>query len=253
MKITFGDDWTATVTDEPLRLTPRFEFAGPGVGLVPYGSREERERFLAGTFGSEGWLWDTPDVVGFDKESRELVCLELQLPYETVTAEEFAALLPLPPVVPGGLRADERRDCRLEITSVLHRLPGDRELVCLRDEDVLERPLDSRLGVAPDLSLLVQDGTVVGWSIADPVTHLTKPYADPDPAPPAAATHALLAACLDVVTVPLLHAVQDREPAAVRRLRQLHAELRSARADRSRTDALLPLVSNLVEDYADER
>jgi hypothetical protein len=43
--------------------------------------------------------------------------------------------------------------------------------------------------------------------------------------------------------------VQDREPAALARLREIHQALRAQREDRHRADALLSLIANLVEDY----
>lgn len=251
MKITLGDDWTATVTGEPLRVTPGFDFSSPGVRLAPYANREERERFLLDTFGSQEWLWDTPDTLGFDRVSRELVGAEFRLPHESASAEDCARLSSVPPVLPGGLRADEERDCRLEVTSVLCRAPGDAELTCLRDLDVLDEPLQARIGIAPDVALLVQHGTVVGWSLTDPARHLTSACAAPDPDPPSPATRRLLSACLDLITDPLLDEVQDREPAALARLREIHQALRVQREDRHRADALLSLISNLVEDYGD--
>ncbi|WP_179382057.1 hypothetical protein [Streptomyces sp. SA15] len=53
MRITLGDDWTATVMGEPLRVTPHFDFSSPGVHLAPYANRAESERFLLDTFGSQ--------------------------------------------------------------------------------------------------------------------------------------------------------------------------------------------------------
>ena len=251
MRLTLGDDWTATVTGEPLRLTPRFDFSSPGVRLAPYANREERERFLLDTFGSQEWLWDVPDTLGFDRASRELIGAEFQLPHESASAEDCARLPSVPPVLPGGLRADEERNCRLEMASVLCRAPRDAVLTGLRDLDVLDELLEARIGIAPDMALLVQHGTVVGWSLTDPARHLTTAYAAPDPAPPSPATRRLLSACLDLITDPLLEEVQDREPAALTRLREIHQALRDQREDRHRADALLALIGNLVEDYAD--
>ncbi|MGA4981110.1 hypothetical protein ACPB9I_03380 [Streptomyces cellulosae] len=57
-------------------------------------------------------------------------------------------------------------------------------LTCLRDPDVLDGPREARIGIAPDVALLVQHGTVVGWSLTDPVRYLTTAFAAPDPLPP---------------------------------------------------------------------
>ncbi|MFJ2135822.1 hypothetical protein ACIOMQ_34165 [Streptomyces sp. NPDC087845] len=249
MKITIDSDWTATVTGEPLSVTPRFDFSSPGLRLAPYADREERERFLLDTFGSQEWLWDTPDTLGFDRAGRELIGAEFELPSEPASAEDCARLPSMPPVLPGGLRADEERNCRLEVTSVLCRAPGDAVLTCLRDLDVLDEPLEARIGIAPDVALLVQHGSIVGWSLTDPARYLTTGYAAPDPAPPSSATRRLLSACLDLITDPLLEEVRDREPAALARLRTVHQDLRAQRGDRHRADALLALIANLVEDY----
>ncbi|MFB6988681.1 hypothetical protein ACFCZT_00850 [Streptomyces sp. NPDC056230] len=249
MKITIDSDWTATVTGEPLSVTPRFDFSSPGVRLAPYVNREGRERFLLDTFGSQEWLWDTPDTLGFDRASRELIGAEFELPCESASAEDCARLSSMPPVLPGGLRADEERNCRLEVASVLCRAPGDAVLTCLRDLDVLDEPLEARIGIAPDVALLVQHSSIVGWSLTDPARYLTTGYAAPSPAPPSPATRRLLSACLDLITDPLLEEVRDREPDALARLRTAHQALQTQREDRHRADAMLALIANLVEDY----
>ncbi|GAA3143594.1 hypothetical protein GCM10010521_33060 [Streptomyces rameus] len=99
------------------------------------------------------------------------------------------------------------------------------------------------------MALLVQHGTVVGWSLTDPVRYLTTGFAAPDPAPPSPAIRPLFTECLDLVTTPLLYQVKDRDPAAVARLQAADEALRAQREDRHRADALLSLIGNLVEDY----
>ncbi|MFE4176990.1 hypothetical protein ACFRR7_33985 [Streptomyces sp. NPDC056909] len=251
MKLTIDDSWNATVTGDPLRITPRFDFRDFRVRIAEYANVEERQRFLLDTFGSEPWLWDTPDELRFDRGSLELVGGELQLPDEAADAEDSARVPATPPVRPGGLRADEARDFRLEVTTEFCRAPGDTVLTCLRDLDVLDAPLEARIGIAPDVALLVQGATVVGWSLTDPARYLTTGFAAPDQAPPSPATRLLLTECLDIVTSPLLDEVRGRNPAALKRLRTLDHALRNQRGDRHRADALLALISNLVEDYAD--
>ncbi|MER6444617.1 hypothetical protein [Streptomyces venezuelae] len=124
-------------------------------------------------------------------------------------------------------------------------------LTCLRDLDVLDEPLEARIGIAPDVALLVQGGTVVGWSLTDPVRYLTTAFAAPDPCAPVPATRRLFTECLDLVTVPLIDEVTDREPAALARLRAVDAALRTQREDRRRAEALSALIGDLMEDYAD--
>ena len=85
MRLALGDGWNATVTDDPLLVSPRF--TGNSVEVAPYASVKERERFIAGTFGSQDWLWDTPDVLRFDPDSRKLVGAEFQMPYVSADAE----------------------------------------------------------------------------------------------------------------------------------------------------------------------
>ncbi|MEV1022418.1 hypothetical protein [Streptomyces sp. NPDC050264] len=249
MKLTLDDNWTATVTGEPLTITPRFDFAGQRVRVATYGDVREQEQFQLDTFGSQDWLWDAPDEARFDPADRQLVGLQFQLPYETADPEESARVPDLPLVRPGGLRADEARDFRLEVASELCRGPGDTVLTCLRDLDVLDEPLEARIGIAPDVALLVQHGTVVGWSLTDPVQYLTSGFAAPDPAPVAQATRLLFTESLDLTTSPLLDDVRHRDPSAVQRLRALHESLRAQREDRHRVDALLALIGDLFEDY----
>ncbi|WP_371618878.1 hypothetical protein [Streptomyces sp. NBC_00454] len=91
-KLTFDGDWCATVTNDPLRITPRFINAS--VDVVPYADVKERERFLADTFGSQDYLWEAPDIIRFDKASRELVGAEFHVPEESDTAKEIVRVPP---------------------------------------------------------------------------------------------------------------------------------------------------------------
>ncbi|MCX4696982.1 hypothetical protein [Streptomyces sp. NBC_01408] len=133
---------------------------------------------------------------------------------------------------------------------MLCRTPGDAVLTCLRDLEVLDEPLEARIGIAPDVALLVQHGAVVGRSLSDPARYLTTGYTDPDPSTPAPATRRLLTECLDLVTTPVVEDVADGEPAALARLRAADTALRAQREDRHRADALLQLIATYVEDYA---
>ncbi|MCX4783120.1 hypothetical protein [Streptomyces sp. NBC_01264] len=249
MKLTIGDDWTATVTGEPLSITPRFDFWDLKVSVTTYANVEERGRFLLDTFGSHPYLWDTPDELHFDPASRNLVGAEFQIAVGDTDADDWARVPGTPVVRPGGLRADEARDFHLEVTTELCRAPADGELTCLRDLDVLDDPLEARIGIAPGVALLVQHGTVVGWSLKDPVRYLTTGFTAPTPTPPAAATRLLFTECLDLLTTPLLDEVRRRDPAALATLRDLHHRLRVQREDRHRIDALTVKIADLVTDY----
>ncbi|GAA0927168.1 hypothetical protein [Streptomyces thermoalcalitolerans] len=247
MKLTFDDNWHATVTDDPLPITPHF--TGDSVVIARYTNAEERDRFLVNTFGSQWWLWDTPDVLRFDPNSRKLVGAKFQMPYASASAETTTRVPIMPAVRPGGLRADEVRDFRHEMCTVLCRTPGDAMLTCLRDLDVLDEPLEARIGIAPDVALLVQHGTVVGWSLTNPLRYLTKAFTTPDPAPPSDTTRRLFSECLDLVTQPVIDEIMDGEPAALTRLRAADEALRAQTEDRHRADALLETISSLVEFY----
>ncbi|MGW4028852.1 hypothetical protein ACWEFL_05930 [Streptomyces sp. NPDC004838] len=246
-KLSFDGDWRATVTDDPLHITPRF--TGDSVDVAQYANVKERERFLVTTFGSKEWLWDAPDTFRFDPDSQKLVGAELRLPYMSAAAETSTRVPVMPAVRPGGLRADEMRDFRHEMCSAMYRAPGDAVLICLRDLDVLDEPLEARIGIAPDVALLVQHGTVVGWSLTDPVRYLTTGFADPDPNPPSPATRRLLTECLDLLTAPVVDDLVDGEPAAVARLRAADETLRAQHEDRHRAHALLEMIATYVEDY----
>jgi hypothetical protein len=103
----------------------------------------------------------------------------------------------------------------------------------------------------PYVALLIQHGTVVGWSLTDPALYLTTGFAAPDTNPPSPATRRLLTECLDLITTPFLYEVTDQNPATLARLWALDQALRNQHEDRHRADALLALIGNLVEDYAD--
>ncbi|MFJ9739122.1 hypothetical protein [Streptomyces sp. NPDC101166] len=246
-KLKFDGGWSATVTDEPLDLVPRL--VGTSLIVSPYADRVEREKFLAETFGSQDLLWDLPDVFRFAPSDRQLVGAEFRVPEESASAEDSARLRVQPEVRPGGLRADEVKDFRHEMCTVLCRAPGDAALTCLRDLDVLDEPLEAGIGIAPDVALLAQHGTVVGWSLTDPARYLTTSFAAPDPAPPVPATRLLLTECLDLVTTPVVDDLVDGEPAVLARLQAADRALREQREDRHRADALLQLIATYVEDY----
>ncbi|MCC3652586.1 hypothetical protein LIX60_14130 [Streptomyces sp. S07_1.15] len=246
-KLSFDGGWHATVTDDPLHIAPRF--ASNSVYVAPYANVKEREGFLVTTFGSKEWLWDAPDTLRFDPDSRKLVGAEFQMPYGSAYHETSVRVPVMPAVRPGGLRADEVRDFRHEMCAVLCRHPGDAVLTSLRDLDVLDKPLEARIGIAPDVALLVQHGTVVGWSLTDPARYLTTAFAAPDPDPPAPATRRLLTECLNLVTTPLVDDLVDGEPAALARLRAADEALRNQPEDRHRADALRDLIATMVDDY----
>ncbi|MCX5527074.1 hypothetical protein OG342_30140 [Streptomyces bobili] len=248
MNLTFDGGWRATVTDDPLHITPRFT-GDASVDLARYTNAAERVGFLADTFGSQDWLWDAPDILRFDRAGRELVGAQFHWPEESASAEEVARLPVTPAVRPGGLRADEVRNFRHERCSVLCRAPGDISLTCLRDLDVLDEPLDARIGIAPDVALLVQHGHVVGWSLTDPARYLTTSHTDPDPDPPSPSTRRLLTECLDLITTPVVDDLVDGEPAALARLQAADKALREQHEDRHRADALLELIATYVQDY----
>ncbi|GAA3398404.1 hypothetical protein [Streptomyces roseoviridis] len=247
MRLTIGGDWSATVTGEPAAPAPRF--TGNAVDLTGCAGPAERERFLAATFGSRDWLWDTPDLLRFDPGNRRLAGAEFRMPYVSGQAETVAGAPAVPVVRPAGLLADEVRDFRLETCRVLCREPGDTALTCLRDHDVLAGPLEAAIGIAPDVALLVRHGAVVGWRLNDPVRHLAAAGSAPDPAPPAPATRRLLTACLDVVGPAGIEDLMDGDPAAVTRLRDTDRALRTRTEDRRRADALLALLGDLMDDY----
>ncbi|MFJ9343077.1 hypothetical protein ACIRP0_27870 [Streptomyces sp. NPDC101733] len=119
-------------------------------------------------------------------------------------------------------------------------------LTYLRDLDVLDEPLDARVGIAPDVALLVQHGAVVGWSPTDPVRYLTTTFTDADPGPPSAETRRLLTECLDLTTKPVLQEGVDSDPAAPAQLRAADEALRDQREDRHRADTLRELIANIL-------
>ncbi|WP_234343896.1 hypothetical protein [Streptomyces sp. WM6372] len=235
------------MTGEPLQITPRF--TGDHLRIVQYANPKESERFVLDTFGSQHFLWDFPDVFRFDMDSRRLVGAEFQMPCTSPNCESTDRVPVLPALRPGGLRADEVQDFRHEMCPVLCRVPGDTVLACLHGLDVLDEPVEARIGIAPDVALLVQHGVVVGWSLTNPAQYLTTAYADPDPAPPSPATRRLLTECLDLVTDPLIYDVEDREPVALARLRAADEALRDQCEDRHRADALRELIANIANIY----
>jgi hypothetical protein len=179
MSATLDGGWTATVTDDPLRISPRLDVRDFRVRVAPYAGVEERGRFLLETFGSQPWRWDTPDELRCDLAARDLVGAEFQIAGEAAEAEGSARVPAAHAVRPGGLRADEAADFRLEVTTRLCRAPDDSALARPRGLDVLDEPLQARIRIAPDRALLVSHGTVVGQTLTDPARYLGTCFAAP--------------------------------------------------------------------------
>lgn len=248
MNVSFDGGWNAVVAGTPLDLIPRF--LGGSVIVFPDRNNEERQKFLAETFGSQERLWDAPDFFRFDRDNRQLVGAQFAWPEECASPEESARLhAALPAVRPGGLRAEKAEDFRHERCTVLCRAPRDAALTCLRDLAVLDEPFEARIGIAPDVTLLVQSGAVVGWSLTDPARYMSTPFDTPDSGPPSTSTRHLLTECLDLVTTPGVDDVVDGEPAALARLLAADAALGAQREDRHRADALRELIATYVRDY----
>jgi hypothetical protein len=114
-----------TPIDDPLPITPRFDFRNFRVRIATYANVEERGRFLLDAFGSQEWPWDTSDELRFGRAGRELIGAEFHIPGVEAADAENSARVPTTPLVRlGGLCADEARDFRLVVASELRRTPG---------------------------------------------------------------------------------------------------------------------------------
>ncbi|MEV5604740.1 hypothetical protein AB0L33_25205 [Streptomyces sp. NPDC052299] len=245
MKVTVGDGMTAATTDSPLAFTPRFDLRDLQLIVAGYADPAGRERELSETFGSMRWLWSEDEYVRFDRDSRELRSLTFFVP-----ARYAPGAVPHGPRTrAAGLRADVVTEFGMPPATVFHCDTGARALSCLTDARLLGRAPDARLGVAPDVALLVHEGTVAGWSLDDPARYLTDGFAPPPSGAPAPATRLRLAECLELVSSPLVDRVMDLEPEAWRRLRAAERALGEQRQDRVRADVLHGVVSRLIEDY----
>ncbi|MFK4185608.1 hypothetical protein ACI2L4_16545 [Streptomyces sparsogenes] len=249
VQITLGDTMVAERTDRPLAFTPRFDFRDLQLIVAEYADPAGRERQLPDTFGSAQWLWSQDEHFRFDRGSRELCSLTFFVPPESVSVPQGHRRHDAPRTRAGGLRADTARDFAMPRTTVFHCDPEATELRCLRDIGVLDRDLDARIGIAPDVSLLVQQGEVAGWSLGDPARYLTDGFAEPRPTPPAPATRLRLAECLELVSSPLVDQVMDQDADAWHRLRATEHALRVQREDRPRAEILHGVISRLIEDY----
>ncbi|WP_326770598.1 hypothetical protein OG978_43395 (plasmid) [Streptomyces sp. NBC_01591] len=249
MKITIGDTLIAETTDRPLLFTPRFDFRDLQLIVAGYEDPAGREGQLPDTFGSMQWLWSQDEHFRFDRGSRELCSLTFFVPPQYVSVPRGHAVHDKPRTQACGLRADAAREFAMPQTTVFNCDPGATELICLRDIGVLDRELDARLGIAPDVALLVQEGAVVGWSLGDPVRYLTDGFADPRPTPPDPAIRLRLAECLELVSSPLVDLVMDEDADAWHRLRATEHALREQQDDRHRAEILRGVISRLIEDY----
>ncbi|OKJ04976.1 hypothetical protein AMK18_07325 [Streptomyces sp. CB01249] len=245
MKVTVGDGMAATTTGSPLAYTPRFDFRDLQLIVAEYTDPSGRERELSETFGSMRWLWSQDEYVRFDRDTRELRSLTFFVPARCVSAAADRG----PRTRAAGLRADDVGEFGMPQTAVFHCGAGAGALTCLVDVRLFDREPDARLGVAPDVDLLVYEGSVAGWSLGDPARYLTDGFTEPPSGPPAPATRLRLAECLELVSSPLVDRVMDSDPEAWQRLRVVERALREQREDRGRADVLHAVISRLIEDY----
>lgn len=246
-----GETLDVETTGQPLTFTPRFDIAGPQVIVAGYADPAGREQLIGASFGSMQWLWSENDEVRFAADTRHLIGATFHVPPKSAPAQSCRIQPIRLPVQPGGLRADAAEEFALPQAQVFCCPSNAAELTCLKDLDALEGPALARIGIASDVYLLVQEGTMVGWSLSDPARYLTDGFTDPDTGPPAAVTRLRLAECLTLVSEPLVDGVMDGEPDAWSRLRAVERALREQREDRGRADVLHRLVSRLIEDYED--
>ncbi|MQS39019.1 hypothetical protein FFZ77_26610 [Streptomyces katsurahamanus] len=253
MRFSVGTTASVETMGSPLGFSPRFDFSSLQVIVAGYTGPAEREQQLSHTFGSMQWLWSENEHFRFDQSSRELCSATFFVPPESAPAEVCRRAPEGPPSLPSGLRAATSADFDLPQAGVVCCTSEATELRCFRDLGALDGPLDARIGIAPDLDLLVREGAMVGWSLADPARYLTDGFAAPEDGPPAPATRLRLAECLALVTSPLVYEVtdhdHDQESDAWRRLRATERALREQRDDRRRADILHGVVSRLIEDY----
>ncbi|MEU2023693.1 hypothetical protein ABZ565_16250 [Streptomyces sp. NPDC016469] len=245
MKVTVGDGMTAATTGRPLAYTPRFDFRDLQLIVAGYADPAGRERELPETFGSMRWLWSQDDYVRFDRGSRELRSLTFFVPAQYVSEAVDRG----PRTRAAGLRADAVGEFGMPGTTVFHCDPDAGALTCLADVRLLGEEPDARLGIAPDVDLLVYEGAVAGWCLGDPARYLTDGFAEPPSGPPAPATRLRLAECLELVSSPLVDRVMDEAPEAWQRLRAVERALREQWEDRARADVLHGVISRLIEDY----
>jgi len=232
--------------------------ADPGEGLEEAVLREVAEEtgLLTATVVQQVAVEDKPHPA--TGQPRRTSFFHLQAPPDTPDAwdhhhDRRRALHRLGVCRPGSVRTSPR-SFELPQATVFHCAPDGSELVCLRTPDLLARQPDVRIGIAPDVDLLVHDGTLTGWSLTgwsltDPARYLTDAFTTPDLATaPSATTRHHLAECLRLISEPVIDAVTDQETDAWRDLLALQRALHTQQEDRRRVDVLQSLIDRLVED-----
>ncbi|MFD9718553.1 hypothetical protein [Streptomyces sp. NPDC059076] len=249
--VRFSVNKTANIetAGDPLTFSPRFDFSSLQVIVADYASPVERERQLARTFGSMQWLGSENEHFRFDQKSQELCSATFFVPPAFAASQVCRHVPHRPAPLRSGLRATPPEDFDLPQAAVFCYAPDTDELRCLRDVGAFSETPDARIGIAPDVDLLVQKDTVAGWSLADPARYLTDGFAEPAKGPVFPVTRQRLAECLELVSLPLVEEIMDKEPAAWLRLRATERALKEQRDDRGRADILHRVISRLIEDY----
>ncbi|MER7196735.1 hypothetical protein [Streptomyces sp. CB01635] len=244
-----GGTVSVETTGRPLRFTPRFDLPGQQLIIAGYADAREREKQLADTFGSMQWLWSENDFLRFDRDSRGLCSATFFLPLRSAPYEAGHGAAALPPSESAGLRANEPSEFELPQAAVFRCAPDGAELVCLRAADLLARQPDARIGIAPDVELLVHDGALTGWRLIDPARCLTSGFSTPDTdSPPSPTTRRHLAECLRLVSAPVVDSVMEQDADAWRDLLALQRAVRDQHDDRRRADVVQAVIDRLVDD-----
>ncbi|MEV4311358.1 hypothetical protein [Actinocrispum sp. NPDC049592] len=199
-----------------LDSAPRLSLSGMSLTIGPYAGPEEHEKHVLRTVGSGNWYFSEYDELRFDPVTGVLQSLQLHIPERNATSYSS----PVTPGVPGSLRLTSLSDFDHEPAAL--RCMDSTRLACLYTMDAIA----DRVTVAPGVDLLLTDGELAGWLVAEPERFIAE-------GGPSAEVRALLAEFFTLVAEPGIERMEAEDPAMLRALEELSGRVGTASPQRA--------------------
>lgn len=234
---------------EPVAWVPRLDVSALGVLAGPYRDGTEHEKHALAAIGSGDWYRPAYDELLFDAESRMLASLWSHLPEERLEEPSRLSAWTELDAEPSSLRL--AGPSRFELPPAGRRwCPESGELLVWTYPDLPAHPAEPRrIRIAPNLDLLVSEGTLRGYLLADPARFLTSGWAPPGRETAEPGVAALLAEVFDTVAGSAVELMEDEDEGMRARLRALDDRIAEQAGDTDGGRILREHIARLIETF----
>lgn len=162
------------VSGDPLASRPAFHLEGQVISVSggADGPEPEPAAVWAATVGSAEWLWGVAESWRFGAVSGELRSVVFVLPGVNLAGPEHAGEWRDVPRTAGALELTPPRDFLREPAGFRWCDPQGARLFGFYDAEPTPQGAKHKVPLSADVDLLVLDGELVGWEIADPARFL---------------------------------------------------------------------------------